>query len=108
MSMKKDHDFSCVAAATAILGDKWTPLIIQTLSESPGRFCHIQDSIGGINPRTLSARLTKLETLQIIAKQPCPSTVSRIEYALTDRGRDLVPIIHSMSVWGNKYAPSEV
>jgi len=98
-----DHDFSCVATATAILGDKWTPLIIQALAEDPGRFCQLQEEIGGVNPRTLSARLARLESEAVITKQPCPSTSARTQYTLTEKGRDLVPIIQSMSAWGNKY-----
>lgn len=107
MSMEKTHDFSCVAAATAILGDKWTPLIIQALSEDPSRFCQLQDEIGGVNPRTLSARLSKLEADGIITKQPCPSTPTRDQYTLTKKGHDLVPIITSMSVWGDKYTSKQ-
>ncbi len=48
----------CVDAATEILGDKWTPLLLRFFINEPTlRFCQLQDLTDGINPRTLSARL---------------------------------------------------
>ena len=93
---------SCVAAATFILGDKWTPLIIQVLSEQPNRFCQLQLASGGINPRTLSARLSRLELEGIVEKRHCTDN-SRTEYTLSQKGKDLLPIIHSMTEWGTRY-----
>ncbi len=108
MSTENTHDFTRIAAATAILGDKWTPLIIQALSEDPSRFCHLQDEVGGVNPRTLSARLAKLESVGIITKQPCPKAPARDQYNLTKKGYDLIPIIRSMAIWGDKYTDQPV
>ena len=59
----------CIKAATEILGDKWTPQLLRFfINEETVRFCQIQDLVGGINPRTLSARLTQLEDHDIITK----------------------------------------
>lgn len=96
------QNFTCVAATTAILGDKWTPLIINALYLEPLRFCHLQDTIGGVNPRTLSARLTSLEEHDIVQKQPQESSPYPC-YQLTNKGKDLFPIINSMTQWGEKY-----
>ncbi|HUS26310.1 MAG TPA: helix-turn-helix domain-containing protein [Nevskiaceae bacterium] len=95
----------CVGIAVAILGDKWTPHIIRALNEQPMRFCQLQDAVGGINPRTLSARLSNLEEQQIITKKTLPEVPPHTEYALTTKGQDLVPILHSMAVWGEKHRP---
>jgi DNA-binding HxlR family transcriptional regulator len=92
-------DASCVGAAVAILGDKWTPHLIRALSEGPLGFCALQGAAGGINPRTLSARLDTLEVHGIVAKSDT--------YSLTSKGRDLLPILQSMADWGAKHPPGE-
>lgn len=93
----------CVDAATAILGDKWTPQLLRFfLSEDTVRFCQIQDLVGGINPRTLSARLDQLEQQEVIVKLQ-NSTNTRCEYRLTKKGQDLLPVLRSMEQWSTKY-----
>lgn len=93
-------------AASEILGDKWTPLLLRFfINEEVVRFCQLQDLVGGINPRTLSARLSDLEEQDIIQKIPTGKT-SRCEYILTDKGRDLLPILKDMESWSEKYTPT--
>ncbi len=93
----------CVKAATEILGDKWTPLLLRFfINENKVRFCQLQDSADGINPRTLSARLDRLEQEGIILKTTTTGS-SRCEYSLTAKGRDLLPIIIDMESWSSKY-----
>lgn len=95
----------CVEAATEVLGDKWTPVLLRFfINEEKVRFCQLQDLANGINPRTLSARLDHLEQHGIISKAATTS-MSRCEYSLTDKGRDLMPIIIGMEAWSNKYDP---
>ncbi len=92
----------CIDAATEILGDKWTPQLLRHfLSQDTVRFCQLQDMVGGINPRTLSARLAHLETEGIISKNKTDS--SRCEYSLTEKGRDLLPVLRTMDTWSQKY-----
>jgi DNA-binding HxlR family transcriptional regulator len=96
----------CVKAAADILGDKWTPQLLRYFaSEEVVRFCQLQDLVGGINPRTLSARLAHLEQGGIIEKLPTTSKV-RCEYSLTAKGKDLLPIVKGMQSWSTKYAPT--
>ena len=91
-----------VDAATRIIGDKWTPRLLRFfISEPTVRFCQLQDMTGDINPRTLSARLVKLEEEGIIIKHP--TSASRCEYELTQKGRDLLPILDQMHEWSSKY-----
>lgn len=102
------HPLGCVDAATEIIGDKWTPLLLRYfVNEDTVRFCQLQDSVGGINPRTLSSRLTSLEQTGIIEKVLYDST-NRCEYRLTGKGRDLLPILQDMQKWSEKYANSVV
>lgn len=96
----------CVDSATIVLGDKWTPRLLRYfLNEESVRFCQIQELVGGINPRTLCARLEELEAHGIIHKQPA-ATSSRSEYTLTSKGRDLLPVLHAMEAWTDKYPAS--
>ncbi len=98
------ENVGCVDAATHILGDKWTPLLLRYFAnEKNVRFCNLQDFVEGINPRTLSARLDRLEQDGIIVKLTTPSS-SRCEYRLTKKGNDLLPVLQSMQAWSDKYA----
>jgi DNA-binding HxlR family transcriptional regulator len=93
----------CVAAAMAIIGTKWTALILRDLASGPKRFGELEKSVGGINPRTLSQRLDELEAQKIITKTSYSEVPPRIEYTLTPKGLDLIPVLRQMATWGTKY-----
>ncbi len=98
----------CVDSATAILGNKWTPQLLRYfINEDSVRFCQIQDLVGGINPRTLCARLEQLESEGIIVKEPTDDG-NRCVYSLTDKGRELMPVLQSMQAWSTKYPTANV
>ena len=98
------NDVGSVKAATEILGDKWTPLLLRFfMSHEVVRFCQLQDMVGGINPRTLSARLAQLEGHGVIQKLSKQGS-SRCEYVLTPKGSDLLPILKDMEAWSAKHA----
>jgi DNA-binding HxlR family transcriptional regulator len=101
--MQTTVDIGCVKAATAILGDKWTPLLLRYfVNEDEVRFCQLQDLVGGINPRTLSARLAYLEEVDIITKVT-KDNAGFCTYRLTKKGNDLLPILRDMHTWSQKY-----
>jgi DNA-binding HxlR family transcriptional regulator len=98
-----EKTIGCVKAATDILGDKWTPQLLRFFAnEGSLRFCQLQDLVGGINPRTLSARLAHLETTGIIEKITTESS-TRCDYRLTEKGTALLPIIRDMERWSSAY-----
>ena len=97
----------CIAGAMDIIGNKWTALILRDLAGSPQRFCYLEKSVGNINPRTLSKRLDDLEAGGIITKQSFAETPPRIEYTLTKKGHDLIPVLEQMASWGSKYCNIE-
>lgn len=102
MQSKVDN-VGCVKAATAILGDKWTPQLLRFfINETTVRFCELQELVGNINPRTLSARLHSLEKQGVIIKQSTASE-HRCDYQLTAKGKALLPILRDMEVWSSKY-----
>lgn len=93
----------CIAAAMQVIGNKWTALILRDLFSGPKRFCELERSVGSINPRTLSQRLDDLEAHGIVTRCSYAEVPPRTEYALTDKGHDLHPILKQMAAWGNKY-----
>lgn len=93
----------CIASAMEIIGSKWTALILRDLSSGPKRFSELEKSVGSINPRTLSQRLDDLERHNIVTKHSYAEVPPRIEYTLTSKGEDLVPVLRAMSAWGDKY-----
>jgi DNA-binding HxlR family transcriptional regulator len=94
---------TCIYTTTKILGDKWTPLLLFAMATKPRRFLELQAEAGGVNPRTLSARLDGLEQSGIISRTVYPDTPPRVMYALTEKGEDLLPVIRSMIAWAEKY-----
>lgn len=103
MSTATADTIGCVKAATQILGDKWTPIILRHfVNQHTVRFCQIQDLVEGINPRTLSARLDSLEQSGVITKLATTSE-NRCEYSLTEKGEALIPILKDMQTWSEKF-----
>jgi DNA-binding HxlR family transcriptional regulator len=94
-------DDTCPVCRTAeIVCGKWTLLLIRDLSEGRSRFCELERSLQGISPRTLSLRLRALEEEGIVARSTYPAVPPRVEYALTEKGRALIPIIEDMRTYG--------
>ena len=94
---------SNIAAALKVVGDKWSGLLLRELSVGPQRFSALQTALVGISPRTLSQRLDSLEECKVITKTVFAEAPPRVEYALTKKGEDLLPIVRSMADWGHKY-----
>jgi DNA-binding HxlR family transcriptional regulator len=94
----------CPVCRTAdIVCGKWTLLVIRDLAEGRSRFCELERSLEGISPRTLSLRLRALEEEGIVERQTFPEVPPRVEYALTEKGRALVPLIETMRVYGREW-----
>ena len=94
----------CPVCRTAdVVCGKWTLLVIRDLAEDRARFCELERSLEGISPRTLSLRLRALEEEGIVERRTFPEVPPRVEYALTEKGRALVPIIESMRTYGAEW-----
>ncbi len=97
-------DESCPVCRTAdIVCGKWTLLLVRELSEGRSRFCELERSLTGISPRTLSLRLRGLEEEGIVERHTYPEVPPRVEYALTDKGQALLPIIDGMRAYGQQW-----
>ncbi|HZT46199.1 MAG TPA: helix-turn-helix domain-containing protein [Gaiellaceae bacterium] len=108
-TMNQIHDASTcgVAACAAIIGAKWTALLVHDLSEGPRRFSELERSCSGISPRTLAERLRELEQEAIVERQSYPESPPRVEYRLTDKGEALLPIIDAMRQFGHGWLDCE-
>ena len=102
--MKKiEEQEGCVSKALQIIGDKWTPLILKAIADGKCRFGVLQKELDGISPRTLSQRLDHLVHEQILSKKSYSEIPPRVEYSLTEKGNDLIPVLRQMAKWGLKY-----
>jgi DNA-binding HxlR family transcriptional regulator len=94
----------CPVCRTAdIVCGKWTILVIRDLADGCSRFCELERSLEGISPRTLSLRLRALEEEGIVVRNTFPEVPPRVEYALTEKGRALVPLIEDMRRYGRRW-----
>ncbi len=93
----------CVANALKIIGNKWTALILRDMANGTRRFSELERSLAGISPRTLSQRLDDLVCAEIIEKKVFAEVPPHVEYTLTKKGQDLIPLLQQMADWGTKY-----
>ncbi len=92
-----------VERTAAIISGKWTLLIIRDLTSGTKRFNQLERSLEGISPKTLSERLRSLEEEGVLHRQTYAEVPPRVEYSLTEKGRDLVGLIESMRGYGEKW-----
>jgi DNA-binding HxlR family transcriptional regulator len=99
---------TCPVCRTAeVVCGKWTLLLIRDLAAGSSRFCELERSLEGISPRTLSLRLRALEEEGIVERHTYPEVPPRVEYALTEKGEALVPLIDDMRTYGTRWLLSE-
>lgn len=103
--MTKDYGFPCpVARALDKIGERWTILILRDLFLfGPRRFRQFERSLRGIGPNTLSARLQRLEDAGIVSREFYSEHPPRAEYGLTEKGRDLWPVLAALKAWGERH-----
>jgi DNA-binding HxlR family transcriptional regulator len=101
--MASPNDDCPVCRTAEVVCGKWTLLIIRDLADGRSRFCELERSLAGISPRTLSLRLRALEEEGIVERRTYAEVPPRVEYALTKKGRALVPIIEDMRAYGRRW-----
>ena len=92
-----------VATTVQLIGNKWKLLIIRNLLDRPWRFNELQRSLEGVSQKVLTDSLRSMEADGIITRTVYPEVPPRVEYALSELGRSLKPILDTMKAWGENY-----
>lgn len=104
MAKTKNYQHYCPLARTLeVIGEKWSLLVVRDLLRGPQRFTDLMRYMGGITPKWLTQRLRDLEEAGIIERDSEPGR-REVWYRLTDKGRDLAPVVGSLVVWGLDHA----
>jgi DNA-binding HxlR family transcriptional regulator len=90
-----------IERAVAMLDGKWTLLILRDLFTGTKRFGELRAALDGISPKTLTERLRFMEEQGIVQRTIYPEVPPHVEYALTDYGETLRPVIEALRDWGN-------
>ena len=93
--------------AIQLLGKRWTGLILDTMLEGPQRFCEMTAIVEGLSDRVLSDRLRELESEGVVERVVYPQIPVRVEYRLTEKGRDLRPVVQAIHEWAEKWISLE-
>jgi DNA-binding HxlR family transcriptional regulator len=102
-----DERRQALVASADILGAKWTALLIYDLAAGARRFRELEHSCAGISSRTLAERLRALERSGLVRRYSYPESPPRVEYELTAKGRELLPIIDAMTAFGRNWMVPE-
>jgi len=100
-----DSQVCSIARALEAVGERWTLLIVRNLFLGLRRFDELQQNLG-IARNVLAARLEKLVEAGIAETRPYSERPPRHEYVLTDKGRDLFPVLVALMQWGDRHAPT--
>ena len=91
------------ARALDLVGDKWTLLIVRDLVGGPRRFVELQRTLPGISTEQLRSRLNRMVADGLLTRQRYREVPPRVDYELTERARDLLPVIGALSRWGYQW-----
>jgi DNA-binding HxlR family transcriptional regulator len=92
------------ARALDLIGDKWTLLIVRDLSGGPRRFVELQRVLPGISTEQLRSRLNRMVADGMLTRQRYREVPPRVDYELTERARELMPILGELARWGYEWA----
>jgi DNA-binding HxlR family transcriptional regulator len=92
------------ARALDLVGDKWTLLIVRDLASGPRRFVELQRVLPGISTEQLRSRLNRMVADGMLTRKRYREVPPRVDYALTERARELMPILGELARWGYEWA----
>ena len=92
-----------VATSVSLIGSKWKLLIMRNLLVRPWRFNELKNSLEGISQKVLTDSLRSMEEDGLITRTVYPEVTPHVEYALSELGESMRPIIKSMEAWGTNY-----
>ncbi len=107
MRWQEIGELDCSIARTlSVIGDRWTLLVLRDCFLGGRRFDDFEASLG-LSPHLLSTRLAKLVEHGILQRRPYQERPVRFEYRLSEKGRDLYPVIVSLLRWGDRWMASK-
>lgn len=96
------EDCRAVSGVLSLIGDKWTVLVVSRLGEGPMRFNELRHAIGGISQKMLTSTLRGLERDGFVTRTVFPTIPPRVDYELTDLGRELLVPVHALGEWAKR------
>ncbi|MCB1161314.1 MAG: helix-turn-helix domain-containing protein [Candidatus Krumholzibacteriia bacterium] len=99
-----DPGFCPVTATMGVIGGKWKPIILWSLSGGTRRFGELRRHIPAVTQKMLTQQLRELESDGVVLRRVFAEVPPRVEYSLSDYGRTLLPVLRAMSRWGRSHA----
>lgn len=97
-----------VETTLTLISDKWKVLILRDLLPGKKRFGELKKSVGSVSQKVLTSQLRQMEESGLITRTVYPEVPPRVEYALTELGRSLKPVLDAMTTWGEQYKKHEL
>lgn len=107
MLIKEELPACPVATTVQMIGSKWKLLIMRNLLQRPWRFNELKKDLEGVSQKVLTDSLRSMEADGIITRTVYPEVPPRVEYALSDLGESMRPIMDAMEIWGTEYKKSK-
>jgi DNA-binding HxlR family transcriptional regulator len=98
------NQWSPDARALDLVGDKWTLLIVRDLAAGPRRFVELQRVLPGISTEQLRSRLNRMVADGLLTRQRYREVPPRVDYELTERAKELLPVVGELARWGYSWA----
>lgn len=103
----KDLTKCPLTAALRVVGGKWKPIIILNLRKSSKRFGQLDYSIPQVSRKVLASQLSELVKDELVTRHAYAESPPRVEYQLTEKAKELVPIFEAMADWGTYLIDAE-
>ncbi len=103
MLTKEEMPACPVATTVQLIGSKWKLLILRNLLVRPWRFNELKKDLEGISQKVLTDSLRSMEEDGLVNRTVFPEVPPRVEYALSELGESMRPIIQAMAQWGKEY-----
>ncbi len=101
--MKKDMPDCPIETTMTLISNRWKVLILWDLLGGVKRFGELKKLLGGISQKVLTANLRQMEEAGLLTRTVYAEVPPRVEYALTETGRSLRPVLEAMLEWGTRY-----
>ncbi|NHN31695.1 winged helix-turn-helix transcriptional regulator [Paenibacillus agricola] len=105
MNERKEDELCLISIREAleVVRGKWSFLVLSLLSLGPQRFNQMRRNLDNISIKSLTDVLRHLEQYQVINRQVFPTVPVTVEYSLTDKGREYIPVLQQMRIWGENW-----